>query len=246
VPRDYAESARWYREAAEQGEAKAQCVLGFDYAEGQGVPQDYAEAVRWYRKAADQGNAKAQYGLGFLYALGQGVPQNYAEATRWYCKAAEQGDADAQYGLGLMYYLGQGVPRNYAEAVRWYRKAAAQGDLNAQRALSSMGVRVNTAAKVRYLGFLLVLLGGLWFSAEFLLPGRNLRDWRQKAKTIFGVSGMLWAGLSLYGLVHPEIRYSACANALYLAKGLFAGMLIATFICLALTAKPNSKAGGAA
>jgi TPR repeat protein len=145
-----------------------------------------------------------------------------------------------------MYYLGQGVPRNYAEAVRWYRKAAAQGDLNAQRALSSMGVRVNTAAKVRYLGFLLVLLGGLWFSAEFLLPGRNLRDWRQKAKTIFGVSGMLWAGLSLYGLVHPEIRYSACANALYLAKGLFAGMLIATFICLALTAKPNSKAGGAA
>ena len=84
-------------------------------------------------------------------------------------------------------------------------------------------------------------LGGLWFSIEFLLPGRSLRDWRQTAKTLFGISGMLWAGLSLYGLAHLEIRYSVCADAFYLAKGLLNGMVIAIFICLGLTAKKNRR-----
>jgi TPR repeat protein len=47
VLQDYAEAARWYRKAAEQGNAIAQTNLGTMYFQGQGVPQDYAEAVRW-------------------------------------------------------------------------------------------------------------------------------------------------------------------------------------------------------
>ena len=39
---DYAEAVRWYRMAADQGLADAQFVLGFMYANGQGVPQDHA------------------------------------------------------------------------------------------------------------------------------------------------------------------------------------------------------------
>ena len=60
VPKDDAEAFRWYREAADQGYAKAQYVLGWMYYHGQGVPQDYAEAFRWFRKAADQGDKAAQ------------------------------------------------------------------------------------------------------------------------------------------------------------------------------------------
>lgn len=48
---------RWYRKAADQGDAFAQTGIGCLYHDGLGVPQDYAEAMRWYRKAADQGNA---------------------------------------------------------------------------------------------------------------------------------------------------------------------------------------------
>jgi TPR repeat protein len=59
VPQDYTEAARWYRKAAEQGDASAQCNLGYMYDRGRGVPQDYAEGARWYRKAADQGHASA-------------------------------------------------------------------------------------------------------------------------------------------------------------------------------------------
>ena len=55
VPQDYAEAVKWYRLAAEQGDADAQYNLGVMYDNGQGVPQDYAEAVKWYRLAAEQG-----------------------------------------------------------------------------------------------------------------------------------------------------------------------------------------------
>jgi hypothetical protein len=83
----------------------------------------------------------------------------------------------------------------------------------------------------------IVLLGGLWYSIDFLLPGRSLRDWRQKAKTLFGAFSMFWAGLSLYASAHPELRYSARANSFYSLRGFLAGMAIGTFICLGLTAK---------
>ena len=45
VPQDYAEAVKWFRLAADQGDATAQFNLGIMYAKGQGVPQDYAEAV---------------------------------------------------------------------------------------------------------------------------------------------------------------------------------------------------------
>lgn len=50
VPQDYAEAAKWYRKAAEQGISLAQFNLGTLYYNGQGVPQDYAEAYKWWAK----------------------------------------------------------------------------------------------------------------------------------------------------------------------------------------------------
>src|ERR1035441_9834041 len=71
------------RRDAEQGDPKAQYLLGGMYSYGRGVPQDYTEAARWYRSAAEQGEASAQYSLGRAHYKGQGVPQDYAEALRW-------------------------------------------------------------------------------------------------------------------------------------------------------------------
>ena len=99
VPKDDAEAVKWYRKAADQGDAIAQFNLGWMYDEGRGVSKDDAEAVRWYRKAADQGHALAQFNLGAMYANGEGVAKDDAEAVKWYRKAADQGDADAQAKL---------------------------------------------------------------------------------------------------------------------------------------------------
>src|ERR1035437_9248012 len=79
--RDLAESARWYRKAADQGNAYAQNTLGLIYDRGEGVAQDYVEAIKWYRKAADKGFEPAYFNLGVKYDNGQGVAQNFTEAV---------------------------------------------------------------------------------------------------------------------------------------------------------------------
>ena len=73
------QAVKWYRKAAEQGNARGQTWLGSMYKNGFGVPQDDAEAVNWYRKAAEQGDASGQIDLGFMYKKGRGVPWDDAK-----------------------------------------------------------------------------------------------------------------------------------------------------------------------
>ena len=47
VPQDDAAASRWFRLAAEQGEAFAQYNLGSKYTHGEGVPQDDVSAHIW-------------------------------------------------------------------------------------------------------------------------------------------------------------------------------------------------------
>ena len=132
------EAVKWYRKAAEQGNADGQYNLGDMYANGSGVVKDEAEAVKWYRKSAEQGNANGQCNVGSMYANGSGVVKDEAEAVKWYRKSAEQGNAYGQYNLGLMYANGRGVAKDDVEAVKWYRKAAEQGHANGQCNLGAM------------------------------------------------------------------------------------------------------------
>ena len=132
---NYSEAVKWYRQAAEQGHAKAQNNLGNCYYHGQGVSQNYSEAAKWYRKSADQGLARAQNNLGNCHYHGQGVKQSYTEAVKWYRKSADQGNAYAQNNLGNCYSQGLGVKQSYTEAVEWYLKAAVQGNADAQYTL---------------------------------------------------------------------------------------------------------------
>jgi len=92
TPQNYTEAVKWYRKAAEQGEANAQSDLGIMYHHGNGVPQNYAEALKWVRKAAEQGDAEASFELGWKYQYGyRGIPQDLTEATKWYLKAGRAG-----------------------------------------------------------------------------------------------------------------------------------------------------------
>ena len=121
-----------FKNLAEQGDASAQCSLGYCYDMGQGVEQDYSQAVYWYRKSAEQGNSLGQNNLGYCYQHGQGVEKDYSQAVYWYKKSAEQGNSNAQNSLGYCYQHGQGVEQNYSQAIYWYIKSADQGNSLAQ------------------------------------------------------------------------------------------------------------------
>src|SRR5580698_10718410 len=67
---DYATSLPLLRQLADQGNARAQYILGSMYDEGRGVAQSDADALKWYRMAAEQGDTSAQYDLALMYAEG--------------------------------------------------------------------------------------------------------------------------------------------------------------------------------
>lgn len=60
VKQDYQEALKWFRKAADQGDARAQYNIGLMYDNGIGVALNHIEALIWYQKAADQGDTDAQ------------------------------------------------------------------------------------------------------------------------------------------------------------------------------------------
>ena len=59
---------RWYRLAADQGNAFAQNNLGLMYAQGFGVPEDIVLAYMWFNLSAAQGHSVAPLSKDFLEA----------------------------------------------------------------------------------------------------------------------------------------------------------------------------------
>lgn len=123
---NYDRALRIARPLAEQGDARAQSLLGRILSRGRGPQLDEAEAAKWFRRAAEQGNAAAQFSLGNMYSEGRGVPQDFTEAAKWYGASADQGDPQAQYNLGLAYAKGEGVPQDNISAHAWFNIAASR------------------------------------------------------------------------------------------------------------------------
>lgn len=85
---DLTATARRLIPLALRGDAHAQAVLGFMYANGRGVPQSYDVAVDWYLQSAEGGDPTGQYLLGLMYDKGFGVTQNVIFAHKWLNLAA--------------------------------------------------------------------------------------------------------------------------------------------------------------
>jgi TPR repeat protein len=85
---DYVAAARRIIPLAQRGDAHAQAMLGFMYANGRGVPQSYEVAVDWYLQAAEGGDPTGQHLLGLMYDKGFGVTQNVIMAYKWLNLAA--------------------------------------------------------------------------------------------------------------------------------------------------------------
>ena len=93
---------KWYRLAADQGDAGAQNNLGTMYSKGQGVPPNDNEAAKWFQLSANQGNAVAQKNLAALLNATSSLPTEPAAApptstlSESHGAAYRQGQADRQ------------------------------------------------------------------------------------------------------------------------------------------------------
>lgn len=129
IEKNEEEALKWYRKAAEQGDADSEYAIG-QYYEYDG--NDIKLAIEWYRKAAEQGYVDAQMKMKDCYENGEGLEKDLTQAFEWAEKAAIQGNIKAQCYLGKCYKEGVGVKADKDKAIEWYEKAAEQGDAEAQ------------------------------------------------------------------------------------------------------------------
>jgi len=96
LPKDVPRALYWHKEAAENGSAAAQHLLGASYLFGKefrdstpyslDVPQDSEIALRWLNMAAEQGFRNTQWLLAQIYSSGtaKGVPKDLMRSYIWY------------------------------------------------------------------------------------------------------------------------------------------------------------------
>lgn len=129
------------RQAAADGDARAQFEIGAIYTEGRAVEQDYAEAAKWYERSAAQGFVPAQYRLGNLYEAGTGVEKDLEVAKLWYQRGAEAGNRMAMHNLAALYASGQLGDQEFETAAEWFTKAAELGMTDSQFNLGMLYAR---------------------------------------------------------------------------------------------------------
>ena len=131
---DFKGALLYLRPLAQDGNAKAQFLLGKMYDNGQGVAGDYKRAMHWYEKSADNGYGPAQFALGMVLHCGlNGVRRDTDRGIKLFIKAAEQGHALAMVNLAVAYYQGEGVQKDPLMVFVWSSLGASFGNGQARR-----------------------------------------------------------------------------------------------------------------
>ena len=115
---DFPEALKQCREAAEQGNSRAQYLLGYMLENGKGTEADPAGAFGWYMKSAARGYPSAEYVVGTFYLKGDVVRHDTLEAVKWLKRAAGHGQNDAWVSLSTIFAYGGGVRQDLADTVK--------------------------------------------------------------------------------------------------------------------------------
>ena len=91
---DYVPAIRLFRPLAEQGNAKAQKVLGVMFRKGEGVPKNAVRARMWFSLAAKQGETGARAGLREVSQAMTAQQISQAEAMAKACEASNYRDCE--------------------------------------------------------------------------------------------------------------------------------------------------------
>lgn len=106
VEQDDVKANKYYKMAADKGNAGASFMYGLGYLTGEGVEKDMRQAVKYIRYAAEKDYANAQYIMGTLYYNEEAY--KYLQDNKkvyYFTQAAKQGHAKAQLALGNLYII---------------------------------------------------------------------------------------------------------------------------------------------
>ena len=133
--KDFACARTHLSASASQGRPRAQTLLAYLLASGQGGEADLPRAIRLYKLAAEHGDTDAQNNLGEIYEMGRGTDRNQDEALRWYERAAEGGLGSAQFNAGRLWAIGVGERKDPTKARALLVQAEGNGIAQARQVL---------------------------------------------------------------------------------------------------------------
>ncbi|MEQ6918737.1 tetratricopeptide repeat protein [Halomonas aquatica] len=141
VDKDKENAARWFRKAANKGNAVAILNLDLLYSRGEGGTSE--EIFSWYlnlansKESLDPSNpgsiyVTAQYNVGLFYLEGKGVERDPEEAINWLMEAEKNGSLSAKYVLAMEYYKGDILDKDARKAFDLFEVLASEGDARSQ------------------------------------------------------------------------------------------------------------------
>lgn len=133
--KDFVSARVHLAQSASLGRSRAQTLLAYLLASGQGGPADVSRAIRLYKLAAERGDADAQNNLGEINEMGRGVEKNLQEAIRWYELAAQRGLGSGQFNAGRLWAIGVGEKKDPARARDFLVQAEGNGIPQARQIL---------------------------------------------------------------------------------------------------------------
>ncbi|MFM1688108.1 tetratricopeptide repeat protein [Aeromonas salmonicida] len=125
---------------AEQGNPRAQALMGWSHEVGQGTAQDMEQAISLYRQSAQAGDAFGQYRLAEVYLRGTGVKRDLREAFHWMELAARNGDVPAMLKVGVLHLMGVSGRVDLPQAKQWLYQASQKGNKLALKVLEELAL----------------------------------------------------------------------------------------------------------
>lgn len=130
------DAMRWYRLAADRGEARAMAALGRLLLQDR-RPEARESAWQWLRQSARLEDRDGQYHLGWLLAQ-PGAARDDIQAYQLFVKAAAQDHVGAQVAAAIHLLAGRGVATDKKAAADWLQRAAKAQDPVAHYLLARM------------------------------------------------------------------------------------------------------------
>jgi TPR repeat protein len=141
LPKNPAEAARWWLDAAKKGDLDAQMTIATKFLNGDGVPQDFEQGRHWCDEAVKKDDRRGRYCLGFIYQKGLGVPRDLSRARKEYAAAASAGGRPyvmPMKALAEMEAKGEGGKVDHVAACILYARLVSAGDKDALRYLTQL------------------------------------------------------------------------------------------------------------
>ncbi|QTL93464.1 tetratricopeptide repeat protein [Aeromonas jandaei] len=132
------EATRIWSPLAEQGQPRAQALMGWSHEVGQGSEQDINRAITLYRQSAQAGDPFGQYRLADAYLRGAGVKRDLREAFHWMDLAARNGDVPAMLKVGVLHLMGASGRVDLSQGKQWLYQAAQKGNKLALHVLQQL------------------------------------------------------------------------------------------------------------